>query len=115
AYDEAGNYIGEYQAGEFTPETEAQAAWADFDPGAGSAEGGAPEGGASEGTASEGTASEGAAELVPGAVGVTEAAAEAPAEVETAQQGSDDQGSAGGDVGIPESLAADPQDGSAGG
>ncbi len=38
AYDEAGNYIGEYQAGEFTPETEAQAAWADFDPGAGAAD-----------------------------------------------------------------------------
>ncbi|MGI9034067.1 MAG: 30S ribosomal protein S1 [Acidimicrobiales bacterium] len=32
AYDDAGNYIGEYQAGEFTPETEAQAAWADFAP-----------------------------------------------------------------------------------
>ncbi|MFN2606713.1 MAG: 30S ribosomal protein S1 [Acidimicrobiales bacterium] len=29
AYDDAGNYIGgEYQAGDFTPETEAQAAWA---------------------------------------------------------------------------------------
>jgi small subunit ribosomal protein S1 len=31
AYDEQGNYIGyEYDAAEFTPETEAQAAWADF-------------------------------------------------------------------------------------
>ncbi|HEV3400723.1 MAG TPA: 30S ribosomal protein S1 [Acidimicrobiales bacterium] len=30
AYDDAGNYIGEYQAGGFTPETEAQAAWADY-------------------------------------------------------------------------------------
>ncbi len=40
AYDEAGNYIGEYQAGEFTPETEAQAAWADFTPGDGTTEGG---------------------------------------------------------------------------
>ena len=29
AYDAAGNYIGDYQAGGFTPETEAQAAWAD--------------------------------------------------------------------------------------
>ena len=27
AYDEAGNYIGEYTTGEFTPENEAQAAW----------------------------------------------------------------------------------------
>jgi small subunit ribosomal protein S1 len=31
AYDEEGNYIGfDYAEGEFTPETEAQAAWADF-------------------------------------------------------------------------------------
>ncbi|MDE3087040.1 MAG: 30S ribosomal protein S1 [Acidobacteriota bacterium] len=31
AYDEQGNYIGyDYQSGEFTPETEAQAAWADY-------------------------------------------------------------------------------------
>ncbi len=33
AYDEEGNYIGTYdygEAGEFTPETEAQAAWADY-------------------------------------------------------------------------------------
>jgi small subunit ribosomal protein S1 len=31
AYDEEGNYIGfDYADGEFTPETEAQAAWADF-------------------------------------------------------------------------------------
>ena len=31
AYDEEGNYIGfDYAEGEFTPETEAQAAWADY-------------------------------------------------------------------------------------
>ena len=31
AYDEEGNYIGfDYAEGEFTPETEAQAAWAEF-------------------------------------------------------------------------------------
>jgi len=31
AYDEEGNYIGfDYAEGEFTPETDAQAAWADF-------------------------------------------------------------------------------------
>jgi small subunit ribosomal protein S1 len=35
AYDEQGNYIGyDYQAAEFTPETEAQAAWADYAAGA---------------------------------------------------------------------------------
>ena len=48
AYDDAGNYIGEYQAGGFTPETEAQAAWADYvTEGEGAAEGGEapPEGG----------------------------------------------------------------------
>jgi small subunit ribosomal protein S1 len=28
AYDEHGNYIGDYQASDFTPETEGQAAWA---------------------------------------------------------------------------------------
>jgi small subunit ribosomal protein S1 len=30
AYDEHGNYIGDYAAADFTPETEAQAAWADY-------------------------------------------------------------------------------------
>ena len=30
AYDDEGNYIGEYAAVDFTPETEAQAAWADY-------------------------------------------------------------------------------------
>ncbi|HEX8769429.1 MAG TPA: 30S ribosomal protein S1 [Acidimicrobiales bacterium] len=30
AYDDQGNYIGEYEAAGFTPETEAQAAWADY-------------------------------------------------------------------------------------
>jgi small subunit ribosomal protein S1 len=36
AYDEAGNYIGgDYQAAGFTPETEAQAAWADYAAGPG--------------------------------------------------------------------------------
>ncbi|MEN3315423.1 MAG: small subunit ribosomal protein [Acidimicrobiaceae bacterium] len=64
AYDEAGNYIGEYQAGEFTPETEAQAAWADFNPGDGSPEGGAtdagsPDPGAAAGDAGQGNVVEG--------------------------------------------------------
>src|SRR5881409_519636 len=31
-YDEHGNYIGTYTTTEFEPETEAQAAWADFVP-----------------------------------------------------------------------------------
>ncbi|MDQ6927537.1 MAG: 30S ribosomal protein S1 [Actinomycetota bacterium] len=50
AYDSEGNYIGEYEAAGFTPETEAQAAWADYVVEAGGAEppaadsGGAPEG-----------------------------------------------------------------------
>jgi small subunit ribosomal protein S1 len=30
AYDDAGNYIGAIEYGEFTPETEAQAAWAEY-------------------------------------------------------------------------------------
>jgi small subunit ribosomal protein S1 len=35
AYDEQGNYIGyDYAAADFTPETEAQAAWVDEDPSA---------------------------------------------------------------------------------
>jgi small subunit ribosomal protein S1 len=30
AYDEQGNYIGDFAAVDFTPETEAQAAWAEY-------------------------------------------------------------------------------------
>jgi hypothetical protein len=30
AYDSEGNYIGSIEYGEFTPETEAQAAWAEY-------------------------------------------------------------------------------------
>ena len=30
AYDTEGNYIGGFEYGEFTPETEAQAAWAEY-------------------------------------------------------------------------------------
>src|SRR5215218_7719952 len=30
AYDSEGNYIGDFEAAGFTPETEAQAAWADY-------------------------------------------------------------------------------------
>jgi small subunit ribosomal protein S1 len=45
AYDEQGNYIGDYQAAGFTPETEAQAAWADYVAETGGAESGSGEGG----------------------------------------------------------------------
>ena len=67
AYDAEGNYIGAYEygdAGEFTPETEAQAAWADY---AGHT-GGAP---------AEGTADPGATGAAGGSI-ETEAAAGAP-------------------------------------
>jgi small subunit ribosomal protein S1 len=103
AYDEEGNYIGfEYAEGEFTPETEAQAAWADFaaqhgtpvhegDGGeaeagaeAPAAEGAAAEGGAAEGAAAEGAAAEGAAaENAAAENAATEAAATPAAEGET--------------------------------
>src|SRR6516164_6151936 len=58
AYDEQGNYIGyDYAEGEFTPETEAQAAWADFAEEAGthvvSAKEGGEGGGGGEGAAPE--------------------------------------------------------------
>jgi small subunit ribosomal protein S1 len=53
AYDAEGNYVGPYEfaaEAEFTPETEAQAAWADYVAEHGNAED-APEGGAPEGAA----------------------------------------------------------------
>ncbi|HEX3947993.1 MAG TPA: S1 RNA-binding domain-containing protein [Acidimicrobiales bacterium] len=70
AYDEEGNYIGyDYgEAGEFTPETEAQAAWADYVAEA-----------IPMGTDEAGEAAEAASE--PPAAG-TEAEAQAPAEAE---------------------------------
>ena len=58
AYDAEGNYIGAYdytESGEFTPETEAQAAWADYVAPAGTA----PAGTESPGTESAGTESPG--------------------------------------------------------
>ncbi len=85
AYDEAGNYIGEYQAGEFTPETEAQAAWADFTPGDGT---------------TEGAESPGGEDAAPGTAGAEPAAG--------------DQESLADDVGTPGSApSAEPQEGSA--
>jgi small subunit ribosomal protein S1 len=76
AYDEQGNYIGEYEAAGFTPETEAQAAWADYVVEAGGVEApAAPESPApSPDTAPAGPAPEGADEGDPEA-----APAEAPA------------------------------------
>jgi small subunit ribosomal protein S1 len=82
AYDEQGNYIGyDYAEGEFTPETEAQAAWADFAEEAGThvvqpkGDGeGEAEGGGGEAEGAEATA--GAAAVPDGAP--VEAAAPAP-------------------------------------
>jgi len=99
AYDEAGNYIGEYQAGEFTPETEAQAAWADFTPGDGTAEGADSAGGED---ASPSSAADSSAPADADTVAVDTASAEPAA----------DQPS--GDSGTPEPpVSAEPGDGSA--
>src|ERR1700719_2477737 len=80
AYDEEGNYIGfDYAEGEFTPETEAQAAWADFATEVGT-QVHSPEGGEGEG---EAAAAETPAAETPGAEGSATPAAEdvaAPAE-----------------------------------
>jgi small subunit ribosomal protein S1 len=86
AYDEEGNYIGfDYAEGEFTPETEAQAAWADFatevgtqvhQPEGGEAEG---ESGAAETPAAEGATAP-AAEGEASAAAAPESAEAAPAE-----------------------------------
>jgi len=106
AYDEEGNYIGfDYAEGEFTPETEAQAAWADYatevgaqvhqpDGGEGAESGGA-EGGVGaapdEGAASaegaalaEGAGSAEGARSAEGAVGSQPAASVAPDPAEAA-------------------------------
>jgi small subunit ribosomal protein S1 len=78
AYDEEGNYIGfDYAEGEFTPETEAQAAWADFATEVGT-QVHAPEGGEGEGEAEAG-AEAGAAET-PAAEGAAPADVEATVE-----------------------------------
>ncbi len=58
AYDDEGNYIGfDYAEGEFTPETEAQAAWADFATEVGT-QVHPPDGEGGEGAAIEGAAAE---------------------------------------------------------
>ncbi|MDA8379947.1 MAG: 30S ribosomal protein S1 [Actinomycetota bacterium] len=82
AYDEQGNYIGpfDYSASDFTPETEAQAAWAEFAAGAGDEAGAAAPGEASSAEAAPGEAS--SAEAAPGEVSSTEAA---PGEVSSAE------------------------------
>ncbi|HVB05901.1 MAG TPA: 30S ribosomal protein S1 [Acidimicrobiales bacterium] len=66
-YDAEGNYIGEYDfsAAEFTPETEAQAAWADF----------AEQAGHAPATDASGEPAEGAAEAAPGEAVADETAA----------------------------------------
>ncbi|MGA2522137.1 MAG: S1 RNA-binding domain-containing protein, partial [Acidimicrobiales bacterium] len=97
AYDDQGNYIGgfDYQGTEFTPETEAQAAWAEFAAQAGSdGESGAPADAATDAataatdTATDAAAGNGAAEepvvaqaeAAPADAPVESAAAPAPAE-----------------------------------
>jgi small subunit ribosomal protein S1 len=91
AYDEQGNYIGfDYAEGEFTPETEAQAAWADFAQEVGT-QVHAPEGEGGEGGEAGETpaAAEGAAAPAPAveadAAPVAEAEATAPAAPESAE------------------------------
>ena len=75
AYDEEGNYIGfDYAEGEFTPETEAQAAWADFAEEIGTQ--------VHQPEAEEGQAAE-SAEPVSAGPAPVEAAAAAPAEAES--------------------------------
>ena len=78
AYDEQGNYIGyDYAEGEFTPETEAQAAWADFASEVGT-QVHPPEGGA-EAAAGEGAAPDGDGGPAPAAEVAAAPAAEAAA------------------------------------
>jgi len=75
AYDEQGNYIGyDYAAADFTPESESQAAWADFVPTA-SGDGESPEEGAEGG----GEAPAGESDAADAATGAGEPAAEAAA------------------------------------
>jgi hypothetical protein len=94
AYDEQGNYIGfDYAEGEFTPETEAQAAWADFATEVGTQvhqpEGEGGEGEAEAGAGETPAAGEGAAAPAPtaeaDAAPVAEAEATAPAAPESAE------------------------------
>src|SRR5579872_3825468 len=75
AYDEHGQYIGyDYAAADFTPESESQAAWADFVPTA-SGDGESPEEGAEGG----GEAPAGESDAADAATGAGEPAAEAAA------------------------------------
>ncbi len=68
AYDDQGNYIGyDYAEGEFTPETEAQAAWADFAAEAGTQVHQPEDGEVSEGAAPGGEPAAAATEAAPAA------------------------------------------------
>jgi small subunit ribosomal protein S1 len=85
AYDDEGNYIGgfDYAEGEFTPETEAQAAWADFaqDVGTHVVQPGEGEAGAGEGADVEAPSAEAPAAAPAGEAAAAESpAAEAAAE-----------------------------------
>jgi small subunit ribosomal protein S1 len=97
AYDAEGNYIGpfEYTETEFTPETEAQAAWADFvaEPGAAEtpgADAAAETATAPPETADAGEAAPAVAEAAPAAAEASVASEVAPAtpEVAPADEGS---------------------------
>jgi small subunit ribosomal protein S1 len=82
AYDAEGNYIGnyDYSEAEFTPETEAQAAWADLAGVVAPADSATPEVAPVEGAPAEGAAVEGAADAAAAPEGdaVAEVAPEAP-------------------------------------
>ena len=89
AYDDQGNYIGyDYAAAEFTPETEAQAAWADFAPaevpdavGSDVPGAGGPAGaGAATGAGAHDPAADAGGEGDPGAAGAHDPAADAGGE-----------------------------------
>ncbi len=100
AYDEQGNYIGpfDYSASDFTPETEAQAAWAEFAAGAGDEAGAAAPGEASSAEAAPGEAS--SAEAAPGESSSAEAAPGESSSAETApgEASSAEAAPVGGDV-----------------
>ena len=75
AYDEQGNYIGEFANVDFTPETEAQAAWAEY-----AAELGATAPADSASPAEPADRADSASEAEPGASAAAAADTPAPAE-----------------------------------
>jgi len=108
AYDDEGNYIGTYdygEGGEFTPETEAQAAWADYaaEAGGGQADGEeAP--GESESAAAEAGGGQADGEEAPGE---SESAASEVSESESAASEVSESESAASEVSESESAASE--------